>query len=272
MEYLLNAAIKGVIEGVTEFLPISSTGHLILVRDFFPLTSDPARTEKLNDLFDIVIQFPAILAIVVLYRQRLWNSARTFFSRQESQHFWITLVLAFLPAAVIGLLVHKHIEEMLMFPKPVACALIVGGIALLLVEKIMGNGSTERAENVSTRTGIAIGFWQCLGMIPGTSRSGATIVGARAHNLTRSAAAEFSFFLALPTMLGAFAFKMFEYRKLIQASDIPVLAVGSITSFVVAAIVVYWFIRFLQTNKSGLMWFGAYRIIVGLVVLYFAMK
>ena len=272
--YFLNAAIKGVLEGLTEFLPVSSTGHLVLVRDFFPLTGSPLDVERLDDVFDIVIQFPAILAIVILYWKRLWTAVSTAPQRPESRRFLIAIVLAFIPAAIAGVLLHHHIEKYLMFKKPIAIAFIIGGIVLILIERMAKPGAVQRGEDVSLPTALAIGCFQCFGMIPGTSRSGATIVGGRLANLNRAAAAEFSFFLAIPTIFGAFVYKM-GVEQIIHPgkashinwdTDLSILLIGSVASFVSAWIVVALFIKFLQ--KHSLAWFGWYRIILGLLVLY----
>ncbi|OFZ54601.1 MAG: hypothetical protein A2428_08700 [Bdellovibrionales bacterium RIFOXYC1_FULL_54_43] len=266
-QYLFNAAIKGFIEGFTEFLPISSTGHLVLFRQFFPLTSDPARVQELDNVFDIIIQLPAILAIVILYWKRLWGSASTVFEHQESRRFWMNVIAAFLPAAVFGFAFKDHLD-LLMRPDIVAAALVIGGIVLLLIERIVKAEFVERAEQVTFRQSLSIGFFQCLSMIPGTSRSGATIVGGRVLGLNRTAAAEFSFFLALPTMLGAFTLKALkEYPRIQWASDGPVLLVGSVASFLTAWVVVALFIRFLKQNSLSI--FGWYRIILGALILFF---
>jgi len=268
-EYWWNALIKGVLEGFTEFLPISSTGHLILVRDFLPLTADAARVKSLNQLFDVLIQLPAILAIVVLYWHRLWHSVRALPSQMEPRRFWAGLFLAFLPAAVVGLMFHERIEEALEHSRPVALALIVGGLVLILIERMRTRDTVGRAEDVSIPVAFVIGVFQCLALIPGTSRSGATIVGGRLSGLNRAAAAEFSFFLALPTMTGACVYKMFQaYREIHWSSDGPVILIGCVASFVTAVVVVYWFIRFLQRHSLAV--FGWYRVVIGLAVLVLA--
>lgn len=268
--YLLNAAIKGVLEGFTEFLPISSTGHLILVRDLLPLAG-PAGATRLNELFDIIVQFPAVLAVVVLYRQRLWDSANGLASRPESRRFWAGIALAFLPLAALGYILKDQIEKKLEKPIPVAIALLVGGLILILIERRRHCETVGKAEDAPLPTAFAIGCFQALALVPGTSRSGATIVGGRLWGLTRSAAAEFSFFLAIPTMAAAFGYKFIkEYKSIQWDSDGPILAVGCATSFITAYIVVAVFIRFLQ--KHSLAAFGWYRIVLGALVLAFASK
>ena len=268
MDSLVSALLKGILEGLTEFLPISSTGHLILVRDYLPLaTGDDAK--RIDDLFDIVVQFPAVLAIVVLYRQRLWNSVRGLREQRSAWNFWLGLAIAFLPAALAGLAFHHQIETYLFTPKVIAWALIVGGLVLLWADRRSGGECVTKAEETPLSRAFGIGLCQCLALIPGTSRSGATIIGARFLGLTREAAAEYSFFLALPTMFAAFIYKFAKAWSQIQwASDGPILLVGGIASFVSAWIVVAVFIRFIQKHTLGV--FGWYRIGLGLAVLYFA--
>lgn len=266
--YLLNAAIKGAIEGFTEFLPISSTGHLVLLRGWLPL-AEPAHAQRLDNLFDIVVQFPAVLAIFVIYRQRLFRSLSGLTQRRESQRFWGGIALAFVPLAALGVAFKDVIESKLMHPQPVALALIVGGLILLIVERAATTNRYKTAEDVPVLTAFVIGIFQALALIPGTSRSGATIIGGRQCGLSRMAAAEFSFFLALPVMGAAFVYKFVKEHHNIQwSSDGPVLLVGCITSFIVAWIVVELFIRFVQ--KYSLALFGWYRIILGALVLLLA--
>lgn len=265
--YLFNAAIKGIIEGVTEFLPISSTGHLVLVRHLFPL-ADAAHAERLENLFDIVVQFPAILAVLLIYRQRLFMSARSVWTDSRSRYFWVGIALAFIPLAALGLVFKKKIEEVLMHPRPVAIALIIGGVILILVERrrtVDRSDAIQKAEDVPVSTALIIGFFQALALMPGTSRSAATIIGGRAMGLTRAAAAEFSFFLAIPTMAAAFGYKFLQEYSTILPGDWPILIVGGIASFVTAWLVVQWFIGFLQ--KYSLAAFGWYRIALGIIVL-----
>lgn len=269
MYYILNAAIKGVLEGFTEFLPISSTGHLVLVRDLLPLTENAAQAKRLDDLFDIVIQFPAVLAIVILYRKRLTESVLGITKKKESKRFWTGLFVAFLPVAMLGMLCKDWIEKYLMFPKPIALALIAGGLILILIERSSLRESIASAESVPLSTALAIGVFQCLGMIPGTSRSGATIVGGRMLGLSRTAAAEYSFFLALPTMAGAFTYKFLKAMRQQQIhwdTDGAVLLVGCATSFLTAWAVVSVFMRMIE-SKHGLSMWGWYRIALGGLVL-----
>lgn len=270
MDPLVSAFLKGLLEGLTEFLPISSTGHLILVRAYLPLAAgDDAK--RIENLFDTVVQFPAVLAIMVLYRQRLWDSVRGLRNQPSARNFWSGLALAFFPAALVGLAFHDAIETYLFTPRVIACALVVGGLVLLWADRRSGGESVTKAEETPLSRAFGIGICQCFALIPGTSRSGATIIGARFLGLTREAAAEYSFFLALPTMFAAFIYKFAKAWPDIQwASDGPVLLVGGIASFVSAWIVVALFIRFLQTHTLGV--FGWYRIALGLVVLCLAVR
>ena len=260
MHLWLNSILLGILEGITEFLPISSTGHLILVRRFLPLG------RGFEDTFDIVVQLPAILAIVVLYRQRLWDEAVGVVTKPQARRFWLGLFFAFLPAAVIGFFFHNKIESYLFKPRVVAIALLLGGVVILLVERFMKEGGREPAEAVPMKSSFGIGLFQCLAMIPGTSRSAATIIGGRLLGLNRAAAAEYSFFLALPTMFAATGFQLLKRYKYIEWGQYAVpLLLGSLASFVTAYLVVAWFIRFLKTRTLSA--FGWYRIALALVVI-----
>lgn len=268
--YWLNAAIKGVVEGVTEFLPVSSTGHLVLIRDLFPLTADASRAAQLDNLFDIVIQLPAILAVVLLYWKRLYGSAVGVFERHDARNFWISVIVAFLPAAAVGFALKDYLD-LLMRTDVVAIALIVGGILLIAIERSKGFDRISRAEEVTPLQAAKIGIFQCLAMIPGTSRSGATIIGGRLNGLNRTAAAEFSFFLALPTMVGAFTLKISKALPHIDwHTDGAILAIGSLSAFLSAWAVVGLFIKFLQRYSLGV--FGWYRIILGALVLIYGVQ
>lgn len=267
MSYLLNAAIKGIIEGFTEFLPISSTGHLILVEKLFPLSADTGvQAEKLDALFDLVIQFPAILAIVVLFRRRLWTAALAAREDAARRRFWISLAVAFVPIGIAGLLLHRQAES-LRIPAVVAVALIVGGVVLVILERLAMRPSITKGEDVPVATGLSIGVCQCLALIPGTSRSGSAIVAGRLMGLSRTAAAEFSFFLALPTMGAACAYKLLQdYKDLDWHTHGPLLLVGCVTSFFSAWAVVAVFLKLLDKPYGLTMW-GWYRIVLGALVL-----
>ena len=248
---LLYALILGVVEGVTEFLPISSTGHLILVGDLLG-----ANDERWN-VFNIVIQTGAMLAVVWEYRARFFRIDVALYRN---------LFVAFLPAAVFGLLFSKIIKGYLFHAVPVALAFIVGGIIILLVERKPRTQS--RVESVSDMTwldALKVGFAQCFALIPGTSRSGATIIGGMLFGLSRKAATEFSFFLAVPTLMAAGAYDLLKHRALFSTADLPMFGVGSVTAFVSAFVVVRWLIRYVATHDFKP--FAWYRIAFGVVVL-----
>lgn len=249
----LQTIILAVIEGLTEFLPVSSTGHMIIASSFMGIASDP-----FVKLFTIVIQLGAILSVVVLYFKRFFKSL----------DFYFKLLVAFIPAAVFGLLLSDKIDELLESPLTVAVSLVVGGIILLFVDKWFNNPVVEQEEDINYLTAFKIGFFQCLAMIPGVSRSGASIVGGMSMKLSRKAAAEFSFFLAVPTMFAATAKKLFDFYKeghTITTQEIQLLAVGNIVAFVVALLAIKSFIGYL--NKNGFRMFGWYRIIAGLIII-----
>jgi undecaprenyl-diphosphatase len=266
----LNAALSGIMEGITDFLPISSVGHLILVRDLLPLniSADPAQNRAFADLFAVWIQLPAILAVLAIFRQRLWKEAvDVVHNEAAARRFWLGMLVAFLPVVIVGVLLHHPIEKYLFGPLPIACALFVGGVVILAVERWGKPGDVTRAEDLSYRHSIVIGLFQCLSLIPGTSRSASTIVGARVQGLNRSTAAEYSFFLGLPTLCAAGGYKLLGS---IMKGDIDwsvaaaPLLIGSITSFVTALLVVEWFMNYLR--KRTLSVFGWYRIALAIVV------
>jgi len=253
---LLDIIILGIVEGVTEFLPVSSTGHLILAGDL--LGYDAARWK----VFNIVIQLGAIFAIVVLYWRTLVAVVGGVLRRQpESLHFARNVLLAFLPAAVIGFALHKQIEALLGNAVVVAVALIVGGIAILVVERLARAATIHGVAEIPARTSVGIGFLQCLAMIPGVSRSGATIMGALALGVERRTAAEFSFFLAIPTMLGATTLELYKNRAALDASQLHDIAIGFVVAFIVAIIVVRSFVAVI--SRYGFAPFAWYRIIAG---------
>lgn len=257
----IKAVLLAVVEGVTEFLPISSTGHLIIVEELLSLSSDTA----FADAFLVMIQFPAILSVVVYFWTDLWPFSGTVDDRRASVVLWSKIFVAVIPAVIFGLLLDDVIEAHLFRPIPVAVALFVGGIVLIVIER---RTSTERFPSVlDIGYGVAllIGLFQCLALIPGTSRSAATIIGAMLLGASRTVAAEFSFFLAIPTMLGATAYKAFDHGLAFTQEQWGVLAVGSLTSFVVAYCVIAWLMRFIQNHKFTS--FGYYRIGLAIIVL-----
>ncbi|MFZ4540681.1 MAG: undecaprenyl-diphosphate phosphatase [Rickettsiales bacterium] len=259
---LLNAAFLGIVEGLTEFLPVSSTGHLILFVDLLKFQGPPGH------VFEVVIQLGAILAILVVYWQKLLMVAIELPSAKPAQHFVRNILLAFLPAAVIGLIAHDAIKAYLFNPVTVAWALIVGGIAILLIEKYKPEPTIASTEAMGWKTALTIGLIQCVSMIPGTSRSGATIMGALMCRVDRKTAAEFSFFLAIPTMLAATVLDLYKARDELSAQGMGEIAVGFVVSFVVALMVVRWLVKFVQTH--GFSVFAWYRILVGAVILALA--
>ncbi len=258
---LLTAIILGIVEGVTEFLPVSSTGHLILATALLGYDADKWK------LFNIVIQLGAILAIVVLYWRTFWGVLQGLLAGQrQSWHFLRNVVLAFLPAAVIGLALLKQIEALLKRPDVVAVALIVGGFAILAVERLVRRSTISGVAAIPPRTAIGIGFVQCLAMVPGVSRSGATILGALSLGVERKTAAEFSFFLAVPTMLGATVLSLWKARHQLGGGQVDLIAVGFVVAFVVALIVVRAFVAFISRHGFGP--FAWYRIAAGTAALF----
>jgi undecaprenyl-diphosphatase len=246
----IQALILAVIEGITEFLPVSSTGHMILASSFFGIEHD-----NFTKLFTIVIQLGAILSVIVLYFKR-------FFQTFE---FYFKIVVGFIPAVILGLLFAKKIDGLLENPVTVAVSLLIGGILLLKVDDWFGN-STET--EITYPTAFKIGLFQCIAMIPGVSRSGASIVGGMSQKLTRSTAAEFSFFLAVPTMFGATLKKCYDYYKdgfVLTHDQINFLIIGNVVAFIVALIAIKTFIGFI--SKNGFKVFGYYRIIAGITLL-----
>ncbi len=256
----LSAIVLGIVEGVTEFLPVSSTGHLILATEL--LGYDPEKWK----VFNIVIQLGAILAIVVLYWRTFLTVLTGLAARQpESFSFVRNVLLAFAPAAVIGLALHKQIEALLGNAMVVAVALIVGGVAILIIERLARRATVEGVAAIPARTALGIGFLQCLAMIPGVSRSGATIMGALAMGVQRRTAAEFSFFLAVPTMLGATTLELFKNRDAIQGAQLGTIGIGFLVAFVVALVVVRGFVTLI--SRYGFAPFAWYRIIAGTAAL-----
>lgn len=251
---LLQAIILAIIEGITEFLPVSSTGHMIIGSSVMGIEKD-----SFVKLFTVAIQFGAILSVLVLYFKRFFRSI----------NFYFKLLMAFIPAAIFGVLFSDKIDEMLENPMTVAISLVVGGVVLLFVDKLFNKAKEDDADKISYPTAFIIGLFQCIAMIPGVSRSAATIIGGMSQKLTRKAAAEFSFFLAVPTMFAATAKKMYDFYKAEGATftgeQIKLLAVGNIVAFIVAMIAIRTFISFLSRN--GFKIFGIYRIIVGLIII-----
>jgi undecaprenyl-diphosphatase len=252
----LRAVILGVVEGVTEFLPVSSTGHLLLAGRFFNLGED-----NFWKSFDILIQLGAILAIVVLYFAKLWRIALGMFSDPAARRFVIGVLVAFLPAVVVGLIAGKYIKEFLFDPWVVCFSLIVGGAILLWVDQLDHKPREHDATKFPLLMYLWIGIAQCVAMIPGTSRSGATIVSAMLLGADKRAAAEFSFFLAIPTMIGAFAYDFYKNRADMTTDHLGIIAIGFVVSFVTAMIVVKAFLEYV--TRRGFALFAWWRVIVG---------
>ena len=259
MSELLTVILLGIVEGITEFLPVSSTGHLILATRL--LGYDAGRWE----VFNVVIQLGAILAIVVLYWRTFWAVGMGLIRREpKSWLFLRNLVVAFIPAAVIGLALHHYIEALLGNAEVVAIALVVGGFAILAVERFAPRSDISGVADIPLRTVVGIGLLQCLAMIPGVSRSGATILGALALGVERRTAAEFSFFLAIPTMLGASGLELMKNHAALTSGEgvgLLSITIGALVSFVVALLVVKWFVGIV--TKHGFVPFAWYRIAAG---------
>jgi undecaprenyl-diphosphatase len=259
-ELLMKAALLGLVEGATEFIPVSSTGHLILASDWLGLVDERAKT------FDIFIQLGAILAIVWIYRERLVRTMADARRDPISRSFLLNLIVAFLPAAVVGFLTHDWIKSKLFNPGVVAIALIVGGLIILLIERWPPKSRVHHVAGIPPGLALGIGLAQVLALIPGTSRSGATIMGGYALGLSRTAATEFSFFLAIPTMLAATTYDLLKSWSVLAATDIPMFAVGFIVSFVSAVVVVKAFLTFVSNHTFSV--FAWYRIALGVVLLF----
>jgi undecaprenyl-diphosphatase len=256
---LLKALILGVVEGVTEFLPISSTGHLILVGDLLGFN-----TEK-GKLFEIVIQCGAILAIVWEYRATLRSVIARLPSDPRARAFALNLLVAFLPVAILGLLFGKAIKEVLFKPVPVAVAFIVGGFIILWAERRKHEVRVNSVEEMTWSDAFKVGLAQTLALIPGTSRAGATIIGGLFLGLSRRAATEFSFFLAIPVLFAASAYELFKHRGTLSSDDVGILAVGLIAAFVSAFVCVRWLLRYISRHDFTV--FAWYRIAFGIIVL-----
>ncbi len=256
---LLKAALLGVVEGLTEFLPISSTGHLIILGDLIVYNDETSK------VFKIVIQLGAILAVCWDYRERLGKMVVGLPSDPVAQRFVGLLLIGFLPAAVLGLMFHSTIKALLFNPITVATALIVGGFIILYVEKRAYHPRINSVDEMRWPDALKVGFAQALAMIPGTSRSGATIMGGMVFGLSRKTAAEFSFFLAIPTMFAATVYDLYKNWALLNMADLPVFAVGFVTSFIAAMWAVRAFIRFISNHTFVV--FAWYRIVFGLLVL-----
>jgi undecaprenyl-diphosphatase len=260
----LNAFILAIIEGVTEFLPVSSTGHLIIAEQFFRLGTEQAGQSGFTADFLVIIQLPAILAVVVYFWKAIWPFQRPSDERRQVLLLWTKIAVACLPAAIFGLLLDDFIEERLFNPIVVAIALFVGGVLLIFIERRQSPPRVHSVHSVGYLMALGVGFFQCLAMIPGTSRSAATIIGAMVLGANRAAAAEFSFFLAIPTMFGATVLRVAKSGLAYSSQEWALLAIGSVVSFLTAWAVIAVFMRYIQ--RHDFVPFGYYRIILAIVV------
>ena len=272
---LLKAVLFGIVEGVTEWLPISSTGHLILLNEFLTLKV----SEEFQSMFDVVIQLGAILAVIVLFFHKLnpFAPSKTSLEKKQTWNLWFRVVAAIIPSGVVGILFDDWMDEHLHNGVVVALALIVYGVAFLLVERKNDGKHLRRIEDVHDidyGTALKIGLFQCLSLVPGTSRSGSTILGAISVGASRSAGAEFSFFMAIPTMLGASAIKLLKFIASdvsTNPTELGVLAVGCVVSFLVSLLVIKGLMEYVRKHSFAA--FGVYRIVLGgIVLIYFAGK
>ena len=260
---LAKAAVMGIVEGLTEFLPISSTGHLILAGSL--LGMDDAK----GKVFDIAIQTGAILAVIIVYWQKIRDTLVALPSQQQAQRFALNVLIAFAPAVVLGLLFGKAIKAHLFTPVVVASAFIVGGLIILWAEKRQARAATAprilEVDAMTPMDALKVGLVQCLAMIPGTSRSGATIIGGMLLGLSRKVATDFSFYLAIPTLIGAGVYSLYKERALLALADLPMFGVGLLFAFVSAWLCIRWLLRYIATHTfAGFAW---YRIAFGIVVL-----
>nr|PZN06254.1 MAG: undecaprenyl-diphosphatase [Pseudomonadota bacterium] len=259
----LKAVVLGVVEGLTEFLPVSSTGHLIVVGDLIDFLGQPLRS-----VFQVAIQLGAILAVCWLYRVRLWRVAVGLPHDPVAQRFTFNLLIAFLPAMVLGLLFYKLIKGVLFAPVPVAIALVAGGLVILWAEKRRHTVRVQEVDQMTARDALLVGLCQCFALVPGTSRSGATIIGGLFVGLSRKAATEFSFFLAIPTMLAATVYDVYKNRALFEFEYFALLAAGFVAAFIAAFFTVRALVAFV--SRHSFTPFAWYRIAFGLLVLWTA--
>ena len=261
---LLKAAIMGVVEGLTEFLPISSTGHLILAGALLGFDDDKAK------VFDIAIQTGAIFAVILVYWQKIHSTVVALPRDRNAQRFALNVLIGFLPAVVLGLLFGKAIKEHLFTPVVVASTFIIGGFIILWAERRKPTSTrvVDTVDDMTAMDALKVGLVQCLAMVPGTSRSGATIIGGMLLGLSRKAATDFSFFLAIPTLIGAGVYSLYKERALLSLADLPMFAVGLVFSFLSAWVCVRWLLRYISSHSF--VPFAWYRIVFGVVVLWTA--
>ena len=256
---LVKAAVMGIVEGLTEFLPISSTGHLILAGSLLGFSGDKSK------VFEIAIQTGAIFAVMIVYRERLRATLAGIGSEPKAQRFAVNVLVAFIPAVVLGLLFGKAIKAHLFTPVVVASTFILGGFVILWAERRKSVPRIESVDAMRPLDALGVGLCQCLALVPGTSRSGATIIGGMLLGLSRKAATEFSFFLSMPTLIGAGVYSLWKERALLSVADLPLFAVGLLFSFLAAWLCVRWLLRYISTHDFTP--FAWYRIAFGIVVL-----
>jgi len=260
---LIKATLMGIVEGLTEFLPISSTGHLILAGALLGFDDDKAK------VFDIAIQTGAIFAVILVYWQKIRDTVLALPTEKQAQRFALNVLIAFLPAVVLGLLFGKAIKAHLFTPVVVASTFILGGFIILWAERRQKNNPTlariQEVDQMTPLDALKVGLAQCLAMVPGTSRSGATIIGGMLLGLSRKAATEFSFYLAVPTLIGAGVYSLYKERALLSVADVPLFAVGLLVSFFSAWLCIRWLLRYIASHSFN--GFAYYRIVFGVVVL-----
>jgi undecaprenyl-diphosphatase len=259
----VKAAIMGIVEGLTEFLPISSTGHLILTASLLDFSGDIGK-EKLN-VFEIAIQTGAIFAVILVYWQKLRDTVVNLPSDRNAQKFALNVAIGFVPAVILGLLFGKAVKEHLFTPQVVATTFILGGFVILWAEKRQAKVRIQEVDDMSPMDALKVGLVQCLALVPGTSRSGATIIGGMLLGLSRKAAIDFSFFLGIPTLVGAGAYSLFKERDRMSMGDMPVFMIGLVFSFIAAWLCVRWLLKFISTHDF--VPFAWYRIVFGIIVL-----
>lgn len=260
----LTILLMGITEGLTEYLPISSTGHLILLGDVLNFNDEKGK------VFEIVIQLGAVLAVCFAYRARLTQVVMTLPRSAQSQQFVMHILIAFLPAVVLGVLFHKIIKQYLFNPLNVGIMLVLGGVIIFLVEQRQPKNKIDSLEKLDKWTALKIGLAQCCAMIPGTSRSGATIIGGLLFGLSRPVATEFSFFLAIPTMFGAVVYDLYKNRAILSFADLPMFSIGFVAAFLSGLIAVKLLLKYVSTHNFLI--FAYYRIVFGVIIIIFYSK
>lgn len=269
---ILKSVVFGIVQGITEWLPISSTGHLILVEKYLPLNvfADAASNTAFFDMYKVVIQFGSILAVLLLYWNKLWPFGQDLSQKKKNSVYrlWIKIIIATIPAMIVGLLLDDWIDSKMSTPVVIAVALIVYGIAFIWLERKEHTFTTTDIRRISYKNALKVGFFQCLALIPGTSRSGSTILGATILGFDRPIAAEFSFYMAIPVMFGASLLKIVKFivkGVTVSASSVIVLLVGTVVSFAVSVVVIRYLMEYIR--KHDFQVFGFYRIVLGILIL-----